>query len=350
MQELLPDGSLYDNLHRDDAHCVLGHPLAQWAICRDVAEGSLPSHSGSLMHISAMNYLHARSPVFVHGNLTTHNVMLASDSRYGFRAKVSDYGLHRTSFACLASVKWLPKLDQRSPVSREADIFSFGAWNCIPGLISAGVLMYETFTDQDLPETSEARKRFKFVWQPAQNPRMMPQAAYRIISTIWCENPTERLSFEKICAMVGEALAEEESRQGHADARVPQVPSDPQQTLQQAPPPSAQSDDSVAADLEGTWRHNDASNAQKASVSALPTSTDQLQSLLRPRRRLWRNRPVREMCVAGEQPRELIYAFRKTPKRTLRPKCRPTRAPHSKSRLRCIPIAPGRERAARRVH
>ncbi|BAU00522.1 serine/threonine-protein kinase [Vigna angularis] len=111
--ELLPRGSLFKNLHRNNQTLDIRRRLR---VALDVARG--------------MNYLHHRNPPIVHRDLKSSNLLVDKN----WTVKVGDFGLSRLKDATLLNTKsgrgtpqWMaPEVLRNEPSNEKSDVFSFG--------------------------------------------------------------------------------------------------------------------------------------------------------------------------------------------------------------------------------
>ncbi|CAJ1928021.1 unnamed protein product [Sphenostylis stenocarpa] len=174
--ELLPRGSLFKNLHRNNQTLDIRRRLR---MALDVARG--------------MNYLHHRNPPIVHRDLKSSNLLVDKN----WTVKVGDFGLSRLKDATLLTTKsgrgtpqWMaPEVLRNEPSNEKSDVFSFGVilwelmtesipWKNLNSLQVVGVV---GFMDRrlDLPEGLD------------------PHVA-SIIDDCWRSDPEQRPSFEEL--------------------------------------------------------------------------------------------------------------------------------------------------------
>ncbi|XP_052725192.1 LOW QUALITY PROTEIN: probable serine/threonine-protein kinase SIS8 [Vigna angularis] len=174
--ELLPRGSLFKNLHRNNQTLDIRRRLR---VALDVARG--------------MNYLHHRNPPIVHRDLKSSNLLVDKN----WTVKVGDFGLSRLKDATLLNTKsgrgtpqWMaPEVLRNEPSNEKSDVFSFGVilwelmtqsipWKNLNSLQVVGVV---GFMDRrlDLPEDLD------------------PHFA-SIIDDCWQSDPERRPSFEEL--------------------------------------------------------------------------------------------------------------------------------------------------------
>ncbi|XP_068469215.1 probable serine/threonine-protein kinase SIS8 isoform X3 [Phaseolus vulgaris] len=174
--ELLPRGSLFKNLHRNNQTLDIRRRLR---MALDVAKG--------------MNYLHHRNPPIVHRDLKSSNLLVDKN----WTVKVGDFGLSRLKDATLLNTKsgrgtpqWMaPEVLRNEPSNEKSDVFSFGVilwelmthsipWKNLNSLQVVGVV---GFVDRrlDLPDDLD------------------PYVA-SIINDCWRSDPEKRPSFEEL--------------------------------------------------------------------------------------------------------------------------------------------------------
>ncbi len=115
IMELMNRGDLYSLINGPNSY-----PLSvTLKIAFDIANG--------------MNYLHSMSPVILHQDLKPPNILLCSDEKWGYLAKVADFGLSAKQY--LASLKeravetpvWLaPEILSGKEYSTKSDVYAFG--------------------------------------------------------------------------------------------------------------------------------------------------------------------------------------------------------------------------------
>ncbi|RDX98674.1 putative serine/threonine-protein kinase SIS8, partial [Mucuna pruriens] len=174
--ELLPRGSLFKNLHKNNQTLDIRKRLR---MALDVARG--------------MNYLHHRNPPIVHRDLKSSNLLVDKN----WTVKVGDFGLSRLKNETLLTTKsgrgtpqWMaPEVLRNEPSNEKSDVFSFGVilWELITqsipwkNLNSLQVVGVVGFMDRrlDLPEGLD------------------PHVA-SVINDCWRSDPEQRPSFEEL--------------------------------------------------------------------------------------------------------------------------------------------------------
>ncbi|KAJ1560038.1 hypothetical protein HK096_010266, partial [Nowakowskiella sp. JEL0078] len=106
----------------------------------------IPSAHQYILEIAlGIQYLHTRTPLVLHGDLKSVNVLVADNGKL----KITDFGFAKvksvsttfhTARGVTGTLRWLaPERLQRSKMSESADIYSFG------------IIMYEIVSEGKLP-------------------------------------------------------------------------------------------------------------------------------------------------------------------------------------------------------
>jgi len=145
VMEYMENGSLYDLL-RNDTISLEGDLLLP--ILRDISQG--------------IRFLHAASPVVIHGDLKAKNVLV--DNK--FRAKVTDFGLsqeksNKSNISARGTPYWMAPelLRNECENNTQTDVYAFG------------MILCEIYSRQDPYEDEDYNQVLKLVTDPAVNKR-----------------------------------------------------------------------------------------------------------------------------------------------------------------------------------
>lgn len=174
--ELLPRGSLFKNLHRNNQTLDIRRRLR---MALDVAKG--------------VNYLHRRNPPIVHRDLKSSNLLVDKN----WTVKVGDFGLSRLKDATLLTTKsgrgtpqWMaPEVLRNEPSNEKSDVFSFG------------VILWELMT-QSIPwknlNSLQVVGVVGFMNRRLELPEGLDPHVASIINDCWRSDPDQRPSFEEL--------------------------------------------------------------------------------------------------------------------------------------------------------
>lgn len=177
----MPRGSLYSVIH--NAGVAFDCELVK-RIMLDAARG--------------MNYLHHCSPIILHRDLKSHNLLLDEN----WKCKVCDFGLSRildssadvnTLTACGTPCWAAPEVLRGQRYTEKADVYSFGVvlWECF-----AREVPYKNLLPFQVVHAVGTQGRRPDI------PLDTPAAAVRLIRLCWAENPDARPSFDDIISMM----------------------------------------------------------------------------------------------------------------------------------------------------
>lgn len=178
--EFLPRGSLFQLIHHSNNLLIERRRLK---MALDVARG--------------MNYLHSCSPVIVHRDLKSPNLLVDKN----FVVKVGDFGLSRikkntflSSRSTMGTPEWMAPEVLRNELSDEkCDVYSFG------------VILWELYTLQ-VPwggmNSIQVVGAVGYQHRHLDIPNDMDSRVSEIIIRCWKTNPKERPSFYEIMAML----------------------------------------------------------------------------------------------------------------------------------------------------
>jgi class 3 adenylate cyclase len=166
-------GSLYDLLHNESMP-IDGELLLP--ILRDITQG--------------VRFLHAASPIVIHGDLKAPNVLV--DIKY--RAKVADFGLtQKKQIGATGTPLWMaPELLRgESENNAMTDVYSFG------------IILYEAYSRKDPYFGENHIEVLKLVADPKIKkrpgvPEGCPQCIAQIMNDCLVENPADRPTFEEL--------------------------------------------------------------------------------------------------------------------------------------------------------
>mmetsp|Transcript_26441 Transcript_26441/g.44151 ORF Transcript_26441/g.44151 Transcript_26441/m.44151 type:complete len:1556 (-) Transcript_26441:105-4772(-) len=173
VMEYMDHGSLYDLVHNEsmvvDGELVL-------PILRDIAQG--------------VRFLHAASPLVIHGDLKARNVLV--DSK--FRAKVADFGLsQKKKVGATGTPLWMaPELLRGESENTDmSDVYSFG------------IILYEVYSRKDPYEGENHLTVLRDVADPQINkrpklPKSCPPKIASIMADCLLANPKSRPTFEEL--------------------------------------------------------------------------------------------------------------------------------------------------------
>ncbi|KAK7406169.1 hypothetical protein VNO78_07789 [Psophocarpus tetragonolobus] len=174
--ELLPRGSLFKNLHRNNQTLDIRRRLR---MALDVARG--------------MNYLHHRNPPIVHRDLKSSNLLVDRN----WTVKVGDFGLSRLKDATLLTTKsgrgtpqWMaPEVLRNEPSNEKSDVYSFG------------VILWELMT-QSIPwkklNSLQVVGVVGFMDRRLDLPEGLDPHVASVIDDCWRSDPEQRPSFEEL--------------------------------------------------------------------------------------------------------------------------------------------------------
>lgn len=172
IMEFMEHGSLYDMLHNDTIQ-VEGELVLP--ILRDIAQG--------------LRFLHAATPVVVHGDLKAQNVLV--DSK--FRAKVADFGLtQKRAVGATGTPFWMaPELFQGATNSPSSDVYAFG------------IVLYEVYSRSEPYEGEDPEQVLRLVVddkvqkRPGVPPTCPPEVT-TLMNDCLVADPARRPTFEEI--------------------------------------------------------------------------------------------------------------------------------------------------------
>ncbi|KAI5071494.1 hypothetical protein GOP47_0013745 [Adiantum capillus-veneris] len=176
--EILPRGSLYRLIHRSNNQL---DERRRMRMALDVARG--------------MNYLHNSTPVIVHRDLKSSNLLVDKN----WVVKVCDFGLSRKKHSTFLSSKstagtpeWMaPEVLRNEPSNEKCDVYSFG------------VILWELATLQQPwagMNPMQVVGAVGFQQRTLDIPDNMDPAIVRIIQQCWQSDPAARPSFADIMA------------------------------------------------------------------------------------------------------------------------------------------------------
>jgi class 3 adenylate cyclase len=173
VMEYMEAGSLYDLLHNESMP-IDGELLLP--ILRDVSQG--------------VRFLHAASPIVIHGDLKAQNVLV--DSKY--RAKVADFGLtQKKQIGATGTPLWMaPELLRgESENNAMTDVYSFG------------IILYEAYSRKDPYFGENHLDVLRQVVNPKINkrpgvPEGCPQCIVQVMTDCLVAIPDHRLTFEEL--------------------------------------------------------------------------------------------------------------------------------------------------------
>lgn len=174
--EFLPRGSLYRLIHRSNGHL---DERRQMRMALDVARG--------------MNYLHNSTPVIVHRDLKSPNLLVDKN----WVVKVCDFGLSRLKHNTFLSSKstagtpeWMaPEVLRNEPSNEKSDVYSFG------------VILWELATLQQPwagMNPMQVVGAVGFQQRTLDIPENMDPVIVKIIQQCWQSDPALRPSFAEI--------------------------------------------------------------------------------------------------------------------------------------------------------
>ncbi|XP_028329782.1 tyrosine-protein kinase Tec isoform X2 [Gouania willdenowi] len=186
--EFMERGPLLDFLWQGRGALSLGSLLS---LCLDVCQG--------------MEYLEAHG--FIHRDLAARNCLVNE----ALVVKVSDFGMARyvlddqytSSSGAKFPVKWSPP-----------EVFSFRKYSSKSDVWSYGVLMWEVFTEGQMPFKNHSN--LEVVTMVTQGhrlhrPRLAPPTIYDIMMLCWVRRAEQRPSFKQLCLKISDMLESEAS-------------------------------------------------------------------------------------------------------------------------------------------
>lgn len=157
------------------------------SICMDIADG--------------MQYLHARTPPIIHRDLKSHNIFVQETSPGHFVAKIGDWGSARALALTgsksmtqgVGTACWLsPEVINNAHFSKSSDVYAFG------------IILWEVYTRQEIYEGLSAAQIIAKVAHEGLRPHVPRDCPWSAIMTqCWCQDSTDRPSFERIMNVLG---------------------------------------------------------------------------------------------------------------------------------------------------
>lgn len=182
VSELIDGGSLYTMLHgRKNKKLTIAQ---KFKLTQDIARG--------------MFYLHSRTPVVLHRDLKSANILVERQTNDELKAKIIDFGLSKLSSAevsrsnaagiCGSLVTMAPEIMARETYKPGSDVYSFGilTWEIFTGRvpfrgIAPGQLIHMVSIQKKRPSY---RKQDR-----------VPQGIKAIVKKCWHHNVNERIDF-----------------------------------------------------------------------------------------------------------------------------------------------------------
>eukprot|EP00027_Filamoeba_sp_ATCC50430_P018551 CAMPEP_0168567218 /NCGR_PEP_ID=MMETSP0413-20121227/14878_1 /TAXON_ID=136452 /ORGANISM="Filamoeba nolandi, Strain NC-AS-23-1" /LENGTH=511 /DNA_ID=CAMNT_0008599375 /DNA_START=169 /DNA_END=1704 /DNA_ORIENTATION=+ len=176
--ELMPKGSVYDLLHNDKNQIPFQRKMK---IAKDAAMG--------------MNWLHLSTPVFIHRDLKTGNLLVDQN----WNVKVSDFGLshfkqqrqEKGNYGAIGTPLWMaPEVLLNKEYNESADVYSFG------------IVLWELLTQEEpFPDIETFEDMIERVCMQHERPPIpedAPPTLKKLIAKCWSPYPEERPTFEQI--------------------------------------------------------------------------------------------------------------------------------------------------------
>jgi serine/threonine protein kinase len=172
--EFCANGSLFDVLHNKN---ILLTGRMKLKLAYDIVRG--------------MNFLHTHSPIIIHRDLKSLNLLVDSD----WNVKVSDFGLSRFKVSSLmtgqcGTYQWMaPEVVRGHNYTEKADVYSFG------------INLWEIYT-RDIPYNNmipiQAAVSVMNHGLRPQLPKTTPLEYSMLVQDCWNQNPNLRPSFHDI--------------------------------------------------------------------------------------------------------------------------------------------------------